>query len=117
MDRIHIRDLLVRTIIGVSEEERRDRQDVIIGVTLWTDMRKAGKSDRIEDTVNYRSVNKRILEMAESSSYYLVEALAQRIAEICLEEPGVQKVNVRVNKPGALRFAGNVGVEIEREHE
>ena len=115
MDKILIEDLLVRTLIGTSEEERRDKQDVIINAVLWTDLGKAGRSDRLEDTVNYRTINKRILAVAESTHFRLVEALAERIARICLEEEAVAKVRVRVEKPGALRFARTVGVEITRE--
>ena len=115
MDKIMIKDLLVRTIIGASEEERRDRQDVFINVTLWTDLRKAGRSDRLEDTLNYRTVNKRILSMLEDTSFHLVEAMAEKISELCLEISGVKRVQVRVEKPGALRFARSVGVEITRE--
>ena len=115
MDRILIKDLLVRCIIGVSDEERRDRQDVLINVTLVTDLRKAGASDRLEDSVDYRALNKQILNMAERSQFHLVEAMAQAIADICLGHPSVQEVTVRVEKPGALRFARYVGVEINRK--
>ena len=115
MDKIMIKDLLVRTIIGASEEERRDRQDVFINVTLWADLRKAGRSDRLEDTLNYRTVNKRILSMLEDTPFHLVEAMAEKISELCLDISGVKRVQVRVEKPGALRFARSVGVEITRE--
>jgi FolB domain-containing protein len=115
MDHILISDLTVRCIIGVNEEERRERQDVVINLAIYADLRKAGQSDRFEDTVDYRAIKKRIVSMAESSRYHLVEALAEAIAEICLEHPAVKKVQVRVDKPGALRFARSVGVEITRE--
>ena len=114
MDRILISDLLVRCIIGVHDEERKDKQDVLINLSLSADLRKAGTSDRIEDSVDYRTLNKRILHMAESSQFRLVEALAQAVADICLATPSVQEVTVKVEKPGALRFARNVGVEIVR---
>jgi len=115
MDRIEIKDLMVRTVIGVNAEERRDKQDVIINVTLWADLRKAGQSDRIEDTVNYRTINKIILAMTEKARFLLVEALADRIADICLTSPGVRRAEVSVEKPGALRFARSVGVVVTRE--
>ena len=114
MDKIIIKDLLLRIIIGTKDDERREKQDVIINAVLLTDLSKAGASDRIEDTVNYRTINKQIIRMAESSSYFLVEALAERITQICLEHPAVARVEVRVEKPGALRFARSVGVEIVR---
>lgn len=116
MDRIRICDLLVRCILGINDSERREKQDVLINLTIYTDMRKAGKSDRIEDSVDYRALKKRVLAMAESSQYFLEEALADAIAELCLGERGVLQVDVRVEKPSALRFARSVAVEITRKH-
>lgn len=117
MDRILISDLMVRCIIGVNEEERHKRQDVVINLAIYANLRQAGRSDRFEDTVDYRAIKKRIVTMAESSQYSLVEAMAEAIAQICLDHPAVEKVQVRVDKPGALRFARSVGVEIIRERE
>jgi len=115
MDRIEIKDLMVRTVIGVNAEERRDKQDVVINVTLFADLGKAGRTDRMEDTVNYRTINKAILAMAETSRFLLVEALAERIAAVCLESPAVRCAEVSVEKPGALRFARSVGVVVVRD--
>jgi FolB domain-containing protein len=114
MDRILIRDLLARCIIGVNDDERREKQDIVINIALSADLSKPGKSDRFEDTIDYRSIKKRILEQVEESRFYLVEALAERIAELCLENPAVQEARVSVEKPSALRFARSVGVEITR---
>ncbi len=115
MDRISICDLLARCILGINENERREKQDVVINLTIYTDLRKAGKSDRIEDTVDYRELKKRVLAMVESSHYLLEEALADAIAELCLDQQGVRRVDVRVEKPNALRFARSVAVEITRK--
>lgn len=115
MDRIRICDLLVRCILGINESERREKQDVLINLTIYTDMRKAGKSDRIEDSVDYRALKKRVLAMVETSQYFLEEALADAVAELCLGEPRVLQVEVRVEKPNALRFARSVAVEITRK--
>jgi FolB domain-containing protein len=116
-DRILINDLLVRCIIGVNGDERREKQDVIINLALSTDLGKAGRSDRFEDTVDYRAVKKEIVKAVEKSSYYLVEALAEAVADLCLAHPGVKQVQVRIEKPGALRFARSAGVEITRPQE
>jgi len=113
-DQIVIRDLLLRTILGINEEERRNRQDVLINIILYADTRTAGASDDIEDAVNYRTITRRIIGRVEESSYFLVEKMAAEIAAICLEDPRVEAVDVRVEKPGALRFARSVGVEIHR---
>jgi FolB domain-containing protein len=115
LDRIHIVDLLVRCILGANPDERAKPQDVVINVTLHADLRAAGRSDRIEDTVDYRSLKQRIVEMVEASHFFLVEALAEAVSDICLSNPRVRKACVRVEKPTALRFARTVGVEIERE--
>ena len=115
LDRIQIKDLMLRTIIGINDEERRNRQDVLINVTLWTDMRPAGASDDISDAVNYRSITKRIIQMVESSQFYLVEKMAAEVTAICMDDPRVERARVSVEKPGALRFARSVGVTIERE--
>ncbi len=114
-DRIEIRDLLLRCIIGINDVERKDRQDVLINIVLWTDTRPAAAADDIAETVNYRTLTKRIVELVEASQYYLVETLVERIADLCLEDARVSRVRVAADKPGALRFAHSVGVRIERE--
>lgn len=114
-DQIHIKDLSLRTIIGINDEERRNRQDVLINIVLYADTRAAGASDAITDAVNYRTLTKQIIQRVETSSFNLVEKLAAEIAALCLEDPRVEAVDVRVEKPGALRFARSVGVEIHRE--
>jgi len=116
-DQILIKDLLLRTIIGINDEERRNRQDVLINIVLYTDTRAAGTSDAVEDAVNYRTLTKRVIERVEASRFFLVEKLAADIAALCLEGSRVAAVDVRVEKPGALRFARSVGVEIHRERE
>lgn len=114
MDKIYIQDLALRCIIGVFPEERRDKQDVIVNVALEADLRAAGLSDDLEDSVDYKSVKKRIIEIVEGSDFNLVETLAERIAAACLEDPRVDRAVVRVDKPGALRFARSVAVEVDR---
>lgn len=114
-DRIEIRDLLARGILGTNDWERETKQDILIQLTLFTDLSRAGASDSIEDTVNYRSVTKEVLAHVETSARFTLEALAADLAALCLRHRGVRRVRVRVEKPGALRFARTVGVEIERE--
>jgi FolB domain-containing protein len=114
-DRIHIRDLALRCVIGLYEEERRDRQDVVINLTLYADLRRAGLSDRVEDTVDYKAIKKQVIALVEQSSCELIEHLAELIATSCLADRRVRRVVVSVDKPGALRFARSVAVEISRE--
>ncbi|QDV50931.1 dihydroneopterin aldolase [Gimesia fumaroli] len=113
-DQIHISDLLLRTIIGINEEERNKRQDVLINLTLQVDLRAAGRSDEISDAVNYRTITKEIIDLVENSQFQLVEKMADEVAKICLKDDRVQQTTIRIEKPGALRFARSVGVTVER---
>jgi len=117
MDQVIIKDLSARGVIGVHKWEREKPQEILINLVLFADLRKAGESDDIADSVNYRTISKKVITHAESAKRLTVEALAADIAAICLAESGVLKVRVRVEKPGAVRFAGSVGVEIERGRE
>ncbi len=114
MDRILIRDLNVRCIIGVNAEERREKQDVLIHLSLYGDLHKAGTTDFFEDAIDYRALKKQVFAMVEKSQYFLIEALAEAIAKICLKNSKIVQVRVTVEKPSALRFARSVGVEITR---
>lgn len=114
-DLIRIKDLLVRGVIGVNDWERKTEQDILVNITLTVDLAASGDSDDIADTVSYRTVAKAVIEHVRSSQRFTVEALATDLAKICLQQPGVRKARVRLEKPGALRFARSVGVEIERE--
>ena len=116
-DKIYIRDLAIRCIIGVNQDERTEKQDVVINVILFTDTRKAGRTDVLEDSVDYKRVKKAILSLVESSEFLLIEKLADEIAKVCLDDSKVQKVNVTVDKPGALRYTRSVAVEIVRTRE
>lgn len=114
-DKILIKDLTLRCIIGVNESERRQKQDVVINIILWSDFTKATKTDDIDKTVDYKKINKSIIELVENSKFFLVETLAERIAQLCLQNERVRKVKVSVEKPGALRFARSVGAEVFRK--
>jgi FolB domain-containing protein len=114
MDKIFIKDLLLRGIIGINDDERVNRQDILINITIFANTRQAAVSDDIEDAVNYRTITKRIIEHVEGSADFLVEKLVNDIAQIILGEFAAERVIVRVEKPGALRFAQSVGIEIDR---
>ena len=114
MDQIIIKDILARGIIGVNDSERVHPQDILINIIIFTDISKAGSSDDINDSVNYRTVTKKVISLAETAQRLTVEALASDIALYVLNIPLVKGVRIRVEKPGAVRFAKSVGVEIER---
>ena len=115
MDKVFIRDLKVRGILGIHEWERVTPREIIINVTMFTDTRPAAASDDIADCVDYSATAKQIRAHAESAARMTVEALANDIARVCLENPKVRKAIVRVDKPGAVPDAASVGVEVERE--
>ena len=115
MDKILIKDLLLRCIIGTNDPERKDKQDVLINIELNSDLSEAARKDDLAEIADYKAITKQVIHMVESSQFYLVETLAEEIAKICLRHPKIQRVRVRVEKPGALRFARSVGVEISRE--
>lgn len=117
MDQVIIKDLLARGIIGINDWEREKPQDILINIVIFTDLRQAGQSDDIAESVNYRTISKKAQAHAETAQRLTVEALAADIADICLQEKGVIKARVRVEKPNAVRFARSVGVEIERSRE
>jgi len=117
MDKVFITNLTARGIIGVNPDERVKPQEILINITLSADLSKAGNTDDLADTVNYHTIAKKVLAHAETAKRFTVEALALDIIHLCLEEERVQKVCVRVEKPGAVRFSRSVGVEIERNRE
>lgn len=117
MDKVIIKDLLARGIIGVNEWEREKPQDILINIVAFTDTRKAAKSDNLADCVNYRTLAQQAREHAEKAARFTVEALANDLADICLQDRAVTRVIVRVEKPGAVRFSASVGVEVERSRD
>jgi D-erythro-7,8-dihydroneopterin triphosphate epimerase len=112
---IRIRNLALRTVIGTTEYERRDRQDVIVNIALEVDVSRAVESDDIADTLNYRTLTKEIIKVVERSDYFLLEKLADSILRIVMDRGDVNWARVRVDKPHALRFAESVSVEMRAE--
>ena len=116
MDKIIIKNLVARGIIGLNDWEREKPQEILINIIVFTDIRKAAETDDVAYSVNYRTLAKKAQQHAETAQRLTVEALAEDIAKLSLAEPNVQKVIVRVEKPGAVRFSDSVGVEIERSN-
>jgi len=113
-DRIFLRGLAVECIIGFIDWERRVKQTVVIDLELPVDCAKAALSDEVADTVDYKSVAKRVIGFVEASEFKLVETLAHRMAMLILEEFSLQWIRISVNKPGAIRGSRDVGVVVER---
>ena len=114
MDKVFIKDLEVETIIGIYDWEREVRKLISISLVMDFDLSKAAKSDKIEDSLNYKKISKRIIQLTESLKSKLIENLAQKIADTILNEFPVSSIVVTVEKPGALRGSRSVGVTIKR---
>jgi dihydroneopterin aldolase len=114
MDRILIEGLEVRTVIGIYDWEREIRQTVRLDMEMAWDINRAGASDDIADTLDYKAVSKRLIAFVEGSSFGLIEALAEACARIVLQEFHVPWMRLKLSKPGAVRGSENVAVVIER---
>ena len=115
MDKLSIRELMARCRLGVTAAERRKPQDILVTVTLHVDLSKACRSDRLADSVDYKNIKLNLLAELEKKSFKLIERVAQRVADIAMRDPRVERVTVVVQKPGALRHARCSEIEIERE--
>lgn len=114
MDQIIIKDLRAHGIIGVNEWERTQPQDMLINVLLFTDLRNAAEFDDLNLSISYSEIARKLLAHAETARRFTLEALAADLANICLADPKIMKVRLRVEKPGAISRAASAGVEIER---
>jgi FolB domain-containing protein len=115
MDEVFIKDLLVQGVIGVYEWERKHPQNILVNIRMLTETYLAGQSDDIKDCIDYGDMAGKIRLFIEKSNRFTVEAIAEDIANLCLEQTGVNKVIVRVEKPGVVKGASSVGVQIERD--
>ena len=114
MDHVFIEGLEIEALIGIYDWERRIRQPLVFDIEMAFDNRVPAATDAIADTLNYKAISNRIVEYVSQSSFELVETLAERVAQIVLAEFGVQRVRLKLSKPGAVRGARAVGVTIER---
>ncbi|MCC7200249.1 MAG: dihydroneopterin aldolase [Gammaproteobacteria bacterium] len=114
MDKIFLRELSCEAVIGIFDWERQVKQSIMIDLEMSADIRRAARTDHIDDTLNYKGVAKRILAFVEASQFQLVETLAERIAGLVITEFGVEWVKVTVHKPSAIRHSKDVGIIIER---
>ncbi len=113
-DLVLIEGLEVRTVIGIYDWEREIRQTVRLDLEMAWDISTAGKTDNIEDTLDYKAVSKRLIGFVEASEFGLIESLAEHCAKIVMEEFGVPWLRLKLSKPGAVRGSENVAVLIER---
>lgn len=114
MDIVYIRELEVRTIIGIFDWEREQRQIVSLDLEMGSDIAAAAATDTIKNALDYKAVAKRLIDFIEKSEFFLVETLAERVADIVMNEFNVPWVKLRLGKPGAVTGSKDVGVMIER---
>ncbi len=114
MDIIFLRNLRIETIIGIFDWERKIKQTVFFDIEMATDIKKAAASDHIDDTLDYKSLSKVVIDFVENSDFQLVETLAEKVAELIINDFGVPWLKLTLNKKGALRHADDVGIIIER---
>ena len=117
MDKIFLKELTTETVIGIFDWEREVKQTIAIDLEMSADIRRAARTDSIQDTLNYKAVAKRLLAFIQESRYQLVETLAEEVARLVLTEFPVEWVKVTLHKPGAIRHSRDVGVMIERSRQ
>jgi D-erythro-7,8-dihydroneopterin triphosphate epimerase len=111
MATITIKNLRLRTIIGIYEHERKNRQDIILNITIDFDDTEAARTDDVADTVDYKTIKKQIIALVEKSSYNLIEKLVAEVASLIMQDEKVESTTVEIDKPHALRFADSVSIK------
>lgn len=112
MATIRITDLHLRAIIGANDWERTAKQDILINITMEFDAGKAAQSDDLRDTVDYKTLTKKIIGFVEGSKFFLLEKLTDQVLKLVMKDKRVLAATVRIDKPTALRFAKSVSVEL-----
>lgn len=114
MDKIYIRNLTLETLIGILPDERIRKQSLNVNIAISCNLRKPGVTDRLEDTIDYKTIEDKVASAIVNNEFFLIERVAEVAAEICLETPGVEGVKVSVEKSGTLTHGQSAEVEIER---
>lgn len=112
---IRVKKLLIRTFIGFNPEELRNRQDVVINMTIRTDVNEAIRNDDVNNSYNYKTITKKVIKLVQEGKFKMLENLTQQILDLILKNPQVEWANVEVDKPHALRFAESVSIELESD--
>ena len=114
MDIVYIKELEVKTVIGIFDWERKIKQIVSLDLEMQTDVTAGALTDHIDQALDYKSIAKRLIAFIEESEFQLIETMAEQIAAIVLSEFNVPWLRLRLSKPGAVRGSKDVGVIIER---
>ena len=114
-DKIFLEALEVECKIGIFDWERKIKQKISLDLEFPGDIRKAARRDRIEDTTDYKKIAKETIAFVSASQFFLIETLAERLAQHLLHKCKLKEIKIRLSKPGAIRSAKNVGLEIVRK--
>ncbi len=114
-DLVFIHGLQVDTVIGVNPRERKIRQTLLIDVDLYTDLSAAGQTDNLAATLDYAAISSSVADTAARSSFLLIEALAEHLCDLILQDHRINKVAIKVTKPGAVSMANAVGCSLLRQ--
>lgn len=112
MARIRVKDLRLRTYIGINDDEIRNKQDVLINIEVVYPAREAVVGNDIDDALNYRTLTKAVIAHVENNRFSLLERMTQELLDLVMREPSVHEACVEVDKPHALRFAESVSITL-----
>lgn len=112
---IRVKNLLIRTFIGFNPEELRNKQDVVVNMTIRADVNEAIRTDDVNNSYNYKTITKKVIKLVQEGEFKMLENLTQQILDLILKNPQVEWAKVEVDKPHALRFAESVSIELESD--
>ena len=110
---IRVKNLLIRTYIGFNEDELRNKQDVVINMTIKADVNNAIANDDVDNSYNYKTITKKVIVLVQEGKFKMLENLTRKVLDLILKNPQVEWAKVEVDKPHALRFAESVSIELE----
>ncbi|MDQ2180484.1 dihydroneopterin triphosphate 2'-epimerase [Marinifilum sp. D714] len=110
---IRVKNLLIRTYIGFNPEELRNKQDVVINMSIKADVSEAIKNDDVDNSYNYKVITKKVIALVQEGKFKMLENLTQQVLDLIMKNPNVEWAKVEVDKPHALRFAESVSIELE----
>jgi D-erythro-7,8-dihydroneopterin triphosphate epimerase len=117
MARIRVKDLRLRTFIGIKEEEILNRQDVLINLTILYPAAQAVELNQIDQALNYRTITKAVIRHVEDNRFALLERLTQELLDLVMSHSEVHYAEVEVDKPHALRFAESVSITLSADRD
>ena len=117
MAKINIRDLRLRTFIGINDDEKKNQQDVVINIQIHYHAQKAVTFNVIEEALNYRTITKKVITHVEQNRFLLLERMTDEVLSLVMEHPQVMWADVTIDKPHALRFSDSVSISLSARRE